>query len=123
MSSKPLPKSKLGKAQPHSKSQNTMKQAVLDLSSFMSKPSKKTIRRHKRIVGLSPASKAKNAVKKRKAVAKHKEQEKAEYDTQVQHWEDFLSSSDIIDQSAKNPTACFEAYGPAPRRDNVDNSP
>ena len=52
--------------------------------------------------------------KKRKAAVKRREQEKAEYETQVQHLEDFLSSSDVIDHTAKNLTACFKAYGPPP---------
>jgi uncharacterized lipoprotein YmbA len=96
-----------------------MKQAVLDLKSFVVRPSKKTLRRHKRIVGTTVLNSAKNAEKKRNLQKKEREQHQTEYDEQVQLWADYLSSSDVVDQQSKNPKACFEAFGPAPCRLNA----
>jgi hypothetical protein len=103
------------------KQEDNMKQAVLDLKSFVVCPSKKILRKHKRIVGISPLTAAKNAEKKRKAKNKCREQEQKEHDHQVQKWHDFLAASDTVDQQSKNPAACFAAYGPAPSPCNSES--
>jgi hypothetical protein len=91
-----------------------MKQSVLKLDSFFQKPSKKTVSRHKRIVGVSAFTKKKNGEKRRKVLAKEKEIKQAGYDLEIERWEDFLSSCNSVDQGSRNPVACFQAFGTAP---------
>jgi hypothetical protein len=91
-----------------------MKQSVLKLDSFFLKPSKKTVRRHKRIVGVSAITKMKNSEKRRNVLAKEKEVKQTRYDLEIELWEDYLSSCHSVDQRSRNPVACFQAFGTAP---------
>jgi hypothetical protein len=91
-----------------------MKQTVLDLNAFFCKPTKKTIRRHKRIIGISPQEKYKNMKKRQDSRAEKKEKLLALHNHNIQEWEEYLQSSSVIDQECKNAEACLQAFGPAP---------
>jgi hypothetical protein len=91
-----------------------MKQSVLDLTAFVAHPSKKFLKKHKRIVGLSPFEAAKKATERAKRRDIEKTRKFAEYNHQVEKWEDYLQSSTVVDQKSKNAAACFESFGPAP---------
>ena len=91
-----------------------MKQTVLKIDSFFVKPSKKTVRRHKRIVGVPVLTTLKNREKKRMVLAKERELKQTKCDQEIKRWEEFLSSCHSVDQSSRNPVACFQAFGTAP---------
>jgi hypothetical protein len=93
-----------------------MKQLLLDIKAFISHPTKKTIKKHKRMVGLTPQEKAKNATERSKKRDTEKNRKLEEYDHQVEKWEEYLECSMVVDQQSKNAAACFECFGEAPTR-------
>ena len=93
-----------------------MKQTVLDLNAFFCKPTKKIIRRHKRIIGNSPKEKFKNMKKRQNSRAEKRGKMLVVHNHNVQEREEYLQSNSVIDQQSKNASACLEAFGPAPIR-------
>jgi hypothetical protein len=91
-----------------------MKQSVLKLKNFFLNPSKKTVKRHKRIVGVSAVTASKNREKKMKALEKEREVIRLKHDQEIDRWEKFFSSCKSIDQRSRNPAACLQAFGSAP---------
>jgi hypothetical protein len=93
-----------------------MKQSVVDIKRFIACPSRSTIRKHKRIVGLSAVELAEKATKRGEKRRLLKEKKSEEYKREVMKWEEFLGTSSVVDQQARNPAACYHSFGSAPSR-------